>query len=121
MRALCFGEWPVALAADGEQQRVNAGRIDRMHGMNAGQDGGDDGASEFVDDLAEDRVFLRRAADDGERPDGTVAVIDALDAEDGEVVLQAVVAEVVAEGAFGQELVGDDGAADAEVGIGVDG
>ena len=35
-------------------------------------------------------------------------------------MLQAVVAQVVAERTFGQQLVGDHGAADAEIGVGVD-
>jgi hypothetical protein len=72
-----------------------------------------------MNELAEDRVFLRRAADDGERPDRAVAVVDAFDFEHGEVVCEAVVAEMVAKRAFGQQLVGNDRAADAEVGVGV--
>ena len=74
-----FGERPVAFAADREQQRVDAGGVDGVDADDAGQHGGNHRAGEFVDELAEDRVFLRRAADDGERPDRAVAVVDVFD------------------------------------------
>ena len=79
LRALGFGEGPVAFAADREQQRVDAGGVDGVDADDAGEHGGNYGAGEFVDELAEDRVFLRRAADDGEGPDRAVAVVDVLD------------------------------------------
>ena len=74
-----------------------------------------------MDQLAEDRVFLRRAADHRERPDRVAAVIDVLDPHHREIVGQAVVAQVIAERPFGLEPRGVDVAGDAEVGLGVDG
>src|SRR5690606_37528614 len=106
---------------DGQQEGMYAGGVDRVRGVDAGNHRGDGGAGEFVDELAEGGVFLRGAADDGEGPDGIVPVVDAVHVEHGEIVLEAVVAEVVAEGAFGQQALGIDRAADAEVGLGVDG
>src|SRR5436190_3727945 len=100
---------------------MDARGIDGVDADYAGQHGWDHGARKLVDELAEDRVFLRRAADDGERPDRVVAMIYVFDAEDGKVVLQAVVAKVIAERTLGKELAGDHGAADAEVGVGMDG
>ncbi len=81
LRALGFGEGPVAFAADGQEQRMHAGRVDRMDADDARQDRRNHRAGELVNELAEDRVFLRRPADDGERPDRVVAVIDVLDAQ----------------------------------------
>ena len=60
---------------------------------------------------AELRVLLRRPADDGERPDRPVAVVDALDVQHRERVGQAVVAEMIAERAFGKLLLRIDRAA----------
>ena len=88
LRALGFGEGPVAFAADREQQRMDAGGVDRVDADDAGEDGGNDGAGQLVDELAEDGVFLRRAADDGEGPDRAVAVIDVFDSQHGEIVLR---------------------------------
>ncbi len=110
----------VALAADRQQERVDARRVDGVDGVDAGQDGRDQGAGQLVDQLAERGVFLGRSADRGERPDGAGSVVDALDLEDREVVRQAVIAQVVAERPFGLAGVGVDGADDGEVGLGGD-
>ena len=59
------------------------------------------GPVKLVDQLAERRVFLRRAADRRERPDRPGAVVDAVDPEHREIVGQAVIAEVVAERPLG--------------------
>ena len=69
----------VPLAGDGQKQRMNAGRVDGVDGVDAGEDAGDDRAGQLVDQVAERRVFLRRPADRRERPDGSVAVVNALD------------------------------------------
>ena len=95
------GVGDVALAADGQEQRMHAGGIDRVDGVDAGDHRRDDRPGQLVDELAEGRVLLRRPADDGERPDRVLAVVDRLDAQHGEVVGQAVVAEVVAERPLG--------------------
>ena len=102
-------------------KRMDAGGIDGVDGVDAGHHGGDHRAGQLVDDRAEAGVLLRRPADDGERPDRVRAVIDGLDVQDGKVVRQAVVAEVIAERPFGQLPVGIDRADDAEVGLGGDG
>ena len=95
------GVGDVPLAADGQQQRVDAGGVDGVDGVDAGQDGRDERAGQLVDQLAERGVLLRRPADRGERPDRAGAVVDPLDPEHGEVVGQAVIAEVVAERPLG--------------------
>ena len=69
----------VALAADGQQQRMHAGRVDRMDRPHARNLLRNHRPDQLVDQLAEDRVFLRRAADDRERPDRSRAMIDVLD------------------------------------------
>ena len=52
--------------------------------------------------LPKGRVFLRWPSHDGKRPDGAFAVIDGRDFENGEVVREAVIAEVISERAFGK-------------------
>ncbi len=74
-----------------------------------------------MDQLAEDRVFLWRSSHDGKRPDGPRAVQHFFHAEDREVVCEAVIAEVIPEGALGQLFVGVDRAGDTKIGVGVDG
>ena len=69
LRPALLGIGNVALAADGQQQRMHAGRIDGVNRVHAGHHRRDDRAGQFVDDLAEAGVLLRRPADDGERPD----------------------------------------------------
>jgi hypothetical protein len=78
------------------------------------------GAGQLVDELPERGVFLRRPADDRERPDGIAAMMDRRHLQHGKLVGQAVVAQVVAERAFGllwRRRI--DIAADAEVGVGI--
>ncbi len=104
LRFAAAGIRDVALAADRQQQRMHAGRVDRVDRVHAGDDRRQDRPGEVVDQLAERGVFLRRSADDGERPDGAGPVIDGVDVEHGKVVRQAVIAEMVAERAFGQQL-----------------
>ena len=82
---------------------------------------GIDRAGEFVDDLSERGVFLRRPAHDRERPDRPVPVIDFLDFHHWEIMLVAVIAQMVAERAFGQSFLGIDPAGDAKIGLGING
>ena len=107
----------VPLAADRQQQRMDAGRVDGMHRVHAGNDGRNDRPGDLVDDLAERGVFLRRATDGRKGPDGVVAMKHALDVEHRKIVLQAVVAEMIAERSLGQQFLRIDGPADAEVGL----
>ena len=67
---------------------MNAGSIDGMHGSYSGQNRRNDRAGEFMDELAEDRILLRRTTDDGDRPDRAVAMIHVLDAKHRKIVLQ---------------------------------
>src|SRR5207253_1042413 len=64
LRFAPLGVRNVALAAEGEQQRVDAGGIDCVDGVDARHHRRNDRAGEFVDDLAEAGVLLRRTADD---------------------------------------------------------
>ena len=48
---------------------MHAGGIDRMNFVDAGDFLADRVAGQLVDERAECRIFLRRAADDGKRPD----------------------------------------------------
>jgi hypothetical protein len=110
----------VSLAADDQQQRVDAGRVHGMHRMDPGHFLGNHRAHQLVDQLAEERIFLRRAADHGERPERPRAVVDVLDPHHGKIVGQTVVAQVVAKWALGQFVLGFEVAGEAEVGLGVD-
>ena len=57
------GVGDVALAADRQQQRMDAGGVDGVDGVDAGDHGRDDRPGQLVDQLAERRVLLRRPAD----------------------------------------------------------
>ena len=108
----------ITLATDGQQQRMNAGRVDSMNRVHPGHDCGNQRPGQFVDNLAEPRVFLRRPAHDGEGPNGAGAMSHLLDAQYGKRMLQAVIAEVIAERPFRQGQVRLHDAADAKVGVG---
>ena len=79
LRLAARGEGDVALAADGEQERVNAGCVDGVNLAHAGKQRRDERAGQLVHQLAEDAVLLRRAADHGEGPDRVAAMVDATD------------------------------------------
>ena len=59
----------ISLAADGQQQRMHAGCVDGVDRVDARNGLRDDRPDQLVDQLAEHRVFLRRAAHHRERPD----------------------------------------------------
>jgi hypothetical protein len=115
-------KWHVPFTANGEQQRMHARRIDRVDLFDSRQDRGDHVAGELVNELAERGVFLRRPADDRERPHRIAAMMDRRHPQHRKLVRQAVVAQVVAERTFrlftGRRI---DIAADAEVRIGIQG
>ncbi len=94
-------------------------RIHRMHAFDAGNHRGDHRPRQFVDDLAEGSVFLRRATHHRERPNRPFAVIDFLDFHHGKIVPIAVIAQMISERSFGQRFVGIDPARDAEIGLGI--
>ena len=60
-----------------------------------------------MDQGAERRVFLGRPSDRSERPDRPVAVVNAFDPQHGKIVLEAVIAEVVAKRPLGLADGGD--------------
>src|SRR5690349_4857869 len=80
--------------------------VNRLHAMKHRRN---DRPGDFVDQLAEDRVFLRWATNDGKRPDRAFAM---------EVVSKAVIAQVIAEWTFGQQARLQN-AGDAKVCLGV--
>ena len=108
----------VALAADGQQQRMHAGGVDRVDGVDAGQHGGNDRAGQLVDQLAERRVLLRRTANGRERPDRVLADGTRHRPASPGSRASAVIAQVVAKRAFGLGGAGVDRAGDHEVGLG---
>ena len=69
--------------------------------MKAGDLPGYQGSSQVVDQGAEAGIFLGWTSDNGEGPDGIPAMVDGLNLEDREVVLQAVVAQMITEGSLG--------------------
>ena len=97
---------------------MDPGGVHGMDGPHAGDHAGDDRPGQLVDQGAEGRILLGRPAHRGERPDGTVAVVDPVDAEHGEVVGEAVIAEMVAERTLGLASIRIDGPRDDEVGLG---
>ena len=75
---------------------------DGVDGVDTMHDGRDDWPGDLVDELAEDRVFLRRPADDGKGPDRAFfSRQNALHTQYREIVFQAVITEVVAEWSLG--------------------
>ena len=111
----------VPLAAHGQQQRMHARGVDRMHARNPRQHRRDHGAGQLVDEPAEERVFLGWPAHHRDRPDRPLAVPHVADPQHGEVVPAGIVAEVVAEGPFRLHGGRRHAALDHEVGVGVDG
>src|SRR5688572_13020359 len=59
----------ITLAANGQEQRVYAGRIDGVYRVYAGNDRGNNRPRQLVNERPERRVFLRRTSNDRERPD----------------------------------------------------
>ena len=99
----------VTLAADGQQQRVNAGGVDRVDRPHARYLLRYHRPDQLVNQLAEDRVLLRRPADDRKRPNRVRAMIHVLDPHQRKIVLQAVIAQMIAERPFGLQRAADRG------------
>lgn len=79
---------------------MDASGIDRMHRFNARDDRWNDWISQFMNQLAEGGVLLRRPPDNGEGPNRSVSMPNMLNLHDRKVVTQTVVSQVVAERAF---------------------
>src|SRR5215831_12369736 len=118
LRPAHLGIGHVALTADRKQEGMDPSRIDSTDGVNSWYNGRDDRTGQLMDDGTEPCVLLRRPADDGERPNRSFPVIDALDVQHREIVLQAVVAEVIAKRPLGQRALRIDGTNDAEISLG---
>ena len=86
--------------------------------MEAGDLPGYQGSSQVVDQGTEAGIFLGWTSDNGEGPDGIPAMVDGLHLEDREVVLQAVVAQMITEGSLGPGGLRVHRTDDAEVRVG---
>src|SRR4051812_13868125 len=96
---------------------MDAGRVNGMHCADAGDQGWHNWPGQFMNKLAERRVFLRWAADRGERPDRARAVVNLVNAQHRKIMRERIVAQVIAEGAFGQLSIRVDRPADAKIGL----
>src|SRR5262249_9087772 len=92
----------VTLTADSQKERMNARGIHGMDRMYSGNHRGDDRAGKFMDDLAKVRVFLRRPANDSERPNRAISMRNVFDVKHGGRIDQTVVSQMISEGPFGQ-------------------
>ena len=108
----------IALFDDDSRQRVIAGLAVAPHGLDRGHYQLAQGRHELLDVGAEEHVFLWRLADNGGREDGVFAVIEALGLEYRVVVLQRVIAVVIAERPLGLAHVRRHHAFNGEFGFG---
>ena len=92
-----------------------------MHALHAGQHGRNHGASEFVHEPAEKRVFLRWSTDDRHRPDRPVAVPDMRNTHHGKIMPARIVAQMIAKRPFRFRGTSHHRAFNDEVCFGVDG
>ncbi len=97
----------VALASDREKQRMDSRGVDRVEGLHAGERDGNHRLGQLVNELSERGVLLGRPPYDGEGPDRVIAMVDRLDLENGKLVSEAVVPEVIAERPLGQAFGSD--------------
>ena len=77
-----------------------SGIIDCMYSVNARERCGNHRLCDFVDKLAKERIFLRRAPDDRERENGVLFAENFFDLHARKIVLAGVVTDVVAKGTF---------------------
>ena len=110
----------VALADGDDHQVVEDGLDGQIDVDDLGEGELHERQEDALDGLAHPGVFHGRLADDGGGVDGVFAVGDAGDVEDGVVLGHGVEAGVVAEGAFGAELVEFDVAFEDDFGVGGD-
>jgi hypothetical protein len=99
---------------------MDAGRIDGMHFVDAGNNRRDNRSGKLVNERAEAGVFLRRPADDRERPDRVGPMKDLVDDEHREVVNPRVIAEMIAERSFGKRTTRVNRAGDDKIRRGMD-
>ena len=72
-----------------------------------------------MDQFAEHGVLLRRSSDNGERPDCALAMVNFVHVQNREIMLQAVVSQMITKGAFWHLPRWIDGAGDAKVRVGI--
>ena len=97
---------------------MNSGSIDGVNRLDSGQDVGDQGTGQFMNEGTEAGVFLGGAAHRGKGPDGVGAVKNGIDLHQGEIVGQTVIAQMIPKGPFKLFLVGINGAANDKIGLG---
>ncbi len=95
---------------------MHAGAIHGMHFLDAIENSGHKRPSQFMDEIAKDRIFLRGASNAGEWPDCILAMADGIHLHDRKIVPQAVIAKMVAEWAF-RFWPANNAAADAKIRI----
>ena len=91
----------VALLDDGRGERVIAGLAVRPEPLDRRHHQREQRRQQLLQEIADEEVLLARLADDGRRKDRIVAMRDALHLEHRVVVLQRVVAVVIAERPLG--------------------
>src|SRR5688500_962392 len=100
---------------------MNACSIDGVHRADSREYRWDDVTGQFMDQLSETCVLLRRTANNGKRPDGTFAMTNPFNSQHWKIMSKTVIAQVISERPFGEQLLIDDGARDAKVRIRVHG
>jgi len=72
-------------------------------------------ARHFMNQRAENRIFLRRTTHDRKRPDRIAAMVDSINIHDRKIMRQTVISQMIAERTFGQNAIRIDRATDAEI------
>ena len=75
--------------------------IDRVNPVNARERSGDHRLCDFVNELAKERIFLGRAADDRERENRILFAKHFLDSHTRKIVFAGIITDVVPKWAFG--------------------
>src|SRR5262245_1333201 len=94
LRPAALAEGSIALAADRQQKRMHSGCVHGVNSVDAVHHGRDDWTRNLVDNPPEAGVFLRRPADNCERPDRILAVIDSFNIQDGKGMRETVIAQM---------------------------
>jgi hypothetical protein len=110
----------VTLTPQGQKQWVYSSGIHGMHFTYSWKYGRNDWARQVMDELAERRVLLRWSSHHRKGPDGPLSTPDPINLENGKVVLQAVVAQVIAKRAFREQAARVDRATQAEICVSID-
>ena len=90
----------IAIGDPGGGQTVKTGFAEGLQLLHPFHDQGKERGEQVLEKIADKKILLPGSADNGGRIDGLVAVIEMADLEDRIVMLQGVVAVMVAKGAF---------------------